>query len=98
MSIGREKSDCRNLRNPVVKANFYKKGIHFCLWCTFIFQELIYYELKTFDLYSLDPKGGELYWIGLKEWETILEDLKRSDAQIDVKNSVKRRKTHRATW
>lgn len=66
--------------------------------CTFIFQELIYHELKTFDFYSLDPKGGELYWIGLKEWETILEDLKRSDAQIDVINSVKRRKTHRATW
>jgi len=37
--------------------------------------ERIYSESNLVELIALDPKGGELWLVGLKEGETLLEGL-----------------------
>lgn len=43
-----------------------------------------------------DPKDSDLFLIYLKPRETLVEELRRSDVQIDAANWEKGRKTHRA--
>ena len=43
-----------------------------------------------------DPKDGELYVIRSKPEETLVEDRRDSDVQIDLQNCVWERKTNRA--
>jgi len=47
---------------------------------------------------TMNPKGGELLLNTAKSEETQMEAGTHSNAQIDVKIWLKRRKTHRAAW
>jgi len=55
-------------------------------------------ELTSPKLISMNPKGGELLLSTVKSEEIQMEAGTHSNAQIDVRTWLKRRKTHRATW
>jgi len=66
--------------------------------CTSGALEWIYFAQKLPYLITMNPKGGELFLSTVKSEEIQMEAGTHSNAQIDVKTWVKRRKTHRAAW